>query len=260
MSIMSDHWIRNQCLPPTHVVEKPHGVIEYASEPFSPNVAAWHRSTELLKNLNSFGMNLTNDPSGVGTDVTQWCPAVRPITEVEKANWKPMIAPFIDGQVRQVDEQKIVSYGLSSYGYDVRLANKFKIFTNIHSGVIDPLNMDDNCYVDFEGDTVIIPPNSYVLGYTVEYFNIPRNVLVVCVGKSTLARAGCTLNVTPIEPMFQGTVVIELANTTTLPMKIHANQGVGQFLFFQSDEPCKTSYADRGGKYQGQTGIVTARV
>src|SRR5690606_17502932 len=139
--------------------------------------------------------------------------------------------------------------------YDVRLDRKFKIFTNVNSAVIDPLNMDEKCYVDHEGDYVLIPPNSYVLGVTVEYFNIPRDIVVVALGKSTLARAGCSINVTPAEPEFRGQIVIEAANLTPLPMKLYAGMGVAQFLFHRLSSPCEVSYADRGGKYQGQTGL-----
>lgn len=224
MAIMSDRWIRSQCLPPS--------------------------VPESLK------VNGLEPP---------------PL-------FRPMIEPFVDHQVRSIriptdrgfddghqthaefEEKKIVSYGLSSYGYDVRLGNKFKIFTNINNGVIDPLAMDEKCYIDYEGECCIIPPNSYVLGHTVEYFRIPRDIMVICVGKSTYARAGAIINVTPIEPEFEGQVVIEISNATNLPLKVHANQGIAQFLFLKGDVPCEVSYADRDGKYQGQTGVVTARI
>lgn len=170
-----------------------------------------------------------------------------------------MIHPFYPTQQRRdADENKIVSFGLSSYGYDVRLANRFKLFTNTNSSVVDPLEVDDRCFVEVEGDSVLIPPNSYLLGHTPEYFRIPRDVQVVCVGKSTYARCGAIVNVTPIEPGFEGQVVIEISNATPLPVRVYANQGIAQFLFFQGTEPCVVSYADRGGKYQGQTGIQLA--
>ncbi len=156
--------------------------------------------------------------------------------------------------------QKVISYGLSSYGYDVRLGRKFKIFTNVNSNIIDPLDMSDGCYVDFEGDCCIIPPNSYILGHTIETFDIPRDVMVICVGKSTYARAGALVNTTPIEPGFKGQVVIEISNATPLPLKVHASMGIAQFMFFKGDQPCEVSYGDRGGKYQDQTGVTTVRV
>jgi len=173
---------------------------------------------------------------------------------------KPMIAPFVDGQVREENNQKIVSYGLSSYGYDVRLANEFKIFTNVRNAVIDPLNPDPDCFVDHKGDYCIIPPNSYILGHTIESFHIPRNVMTVALGKSTYARLAGIVNVTPIEPGFTGQVVVEVANASTLPLKVYAGQGIAQFLFFLGDKECETSYADKGGKYQGQTGLTLARL
>lgn len=156
-------------------------------------------------------------------------------------------------------KKKIISYGTSSMGYDVRLGRKFKIFTNVNGAVIDPLDMSEESYVDREGDFVVIPPNSYVLGHTIEYFRMPEDVVAICVGKSTYARAGCAINVTPIEPGFEGQVVIEIANQTPLPMKVYADMGIAQFMFFKGD-PCEISYAKRAGKYQGQLGITTARV
>lgn len=167
-----------------------------------------------------------------------------------------MISPFEPGQVREVDGRKIVSYGTSSYGYDIRCANEFKIFTNINSTIVDPKNFDHNNFVDFVGDVCIIPPNSFALARTVEYFRIPRSVLTVCLGKSTYARCGIIVNVTPFEPEWEGYVTLEFSNTTPLPAKIYANEGVAQVLFFESDEVCETSYKDRGGKYQGQVGVT----
>jgi dCTP deaminase len=167
-----------------------------------------------------------------------------------------MIEPFASEQVRHSDGEKIVSYGTSSYGYDVRCANEFKIFTNINSTIVDPKRFDAKSFVDFTGDVCIIPPNSFALARTVEFFRIPRSTLVVCLGKSTYARCGIIVNVTPLEPEWEGHVTLEFSNTTPLPAKIYANEGVAQMLFFESDEVCSTSYRDRGGKYMGQTGVT----
>ncbi len=167
-----------------------------------------------------------------------------------------MITPFEKEQVRYQGGQKIVSYGTSSYGYDVRCANEFKVFTNIHSAVVDPKSFDARSFVDVTADVCVIPPNSFALARTVEYFKIPRNVLTICLGKSTYARCGIIVNVTPLEPEWCGHVTLEFSNTTNLPAKIYAHEGVAQMLFFESDEVCEVSYADRGGKYQGQTGVT----
>lgn len=167
-----------------------------------------------------------------------------------------MINPFEKGQVRTLNQQKIVSYGTSSYGYDVRCANEFKIFTNINSTVVDPKNFDHKNFVDVQSDICVIPPNSFALARTIEYFKIPRNVLVICLGKSTYARCGIIVNVTPLEPEWEGHVTLEFSNTTNLPAKIYANEGVAQFLFLESDDICEISYKDRGGKYQGQRGVT----
>jgi dCTP deaminase len=167
-----------------------------------------------------------------------------------------MIEPFAAEQVRHVGEHKIVSYGTSSYGYDVRCASEFKIFTNINSTIVDPKKFDEKSFVDFGGEVCIIPPNSFALARTVEYFRIPRNVLTVCLGKSTYARCGIICNVTPLEPEWEGHVTLEFSNTTPLPAKIYANEGVAQMLFFESDEVCATSYKDRGGKYMKQRGVT----
>jgi len=167
-----------------------------------------------------------------------------------------MIEPFESGQVRQVNGSKIVSYGTSSYGYDVRCANEFKIFTNIFSTTVDPKAFDQKSFVDVTADVCVIPPNSFALARTVEYFRIPRSVLTLAVGKSTYARCGIIVNVTPLEPEWEGHVTLEFSNTTTLPAKIYANEGVAQMLFLESDEVCATSYKDRGGKYQGQRGVT----
>jgi dCTP deaminase len=207
----------------------------------------------------------------------------RLITDEERKAFKPMIEPFAPRLVNQIADgitkpmgsnadgslnmvtvptnvRKIISYGTSSYGYDVRCAREFKIFTNINSTVIDPKAFDERNFVDFRGDVCIIPPNSFALARTVEYFRIPRDILTVCLGKSTYARCGIVVNVTPLEPEWEGHVTLEFSNTTPLPAKIYANEGVAQMLFFHANDPCETSYKDRGGKYQGQTGVVPPRV
>ena len=167
-----------------------------------------------------------------------------------------MIEPYVENQVRE----GVISYGLSSYGYDVRIADEFKIFTNINTTIVDPKGFDPRSFVDYQGEVALIPPNSFALGRSVEYFKIPRNVLTICVGKSTYARCGIITNVTPFEPEWEGYVTLEISNTTPLPAKIYANEGIAQVLFFESDEPCLVSYADRQGKYQGQQGIVLPTV
>ena len=167
-----------------------------------------------------------------------------------------MIEPFEDRQVRQ----GVVSYGLSSYGYDIRVADEFKVFTNINSTVIDPKNFDARSFVDIKTDVCIVPPNSFALARTVEYFRIPRDVLTVCLGKSTYARCGIIVNVTPFEPEWEGNVTLEISNTTPLPAKIYAHEGIAQVLFFQSDEVCEVSYKDKKGKYQAQTGLTLPRM
>ena len=172
---------------------------------------------------------------------------------------QPMITPFVKKPVREVEGKKVLSYGLSSGGYDVRIGNEFRIFSNINSTIIDPLNFDEECLHTHVGDVCIIPPHSYVLAVTTEYFIIPRDIMVVCVGKSTLCRSGIIINVSPIEPGFEGTVVIEAANTTPLPAKLYANQGCAQFLFFKGDHECEMSYKDKKGKYQGQVGMVYSK-
>ena len=169
---------------------------------------------------------------------------------------KGMIKPFEDRQVRKGG----ISFGLSSYGYDIRIADEFKIFTNINTTIVDPKAFDPRSFVDYQGEVALIPPNSFALGRSVEYFKIPRNVLTICVGKSTYARCGIITNVTPFEPEWEGYVTLEISNTTPLPAKIYANEGIAQVLFFESDESCETSYADRQGKYQGQQGIVLPTV
>ena len=167
-----------------------------------------------------------------------------------------MIEPFEDRQVRK----GVISYGVSSYGYDVRVADEYKIFTNVNSTVIDPKNFDSNSFVNFKGDVCIVPPNSFALAHTVEYFRIPRNVLTICLGKSTYARCGIIVNVTPFEPEWEGIVTLEISNTTPLPAKIYSNEGIAQVLFFEGDEQCEVSYKDKQGKYLAQTGVTLPRM
>lgn len=169
---------------------------------------------------------------------------------------KGMIEPFEERQVRE----GVISYGVSSYGYDIRVARSFKIFTNVYNTVVDPKRFDPRSFVDFEGDVCIIPPNSFALGQSVEYFRIPREIMTICVGKSTYARCGIITNVTPLEPEWEGYVTLEISNTTPLPAKIYANEGIAQVLFLEADDVCAVSYADRQGKYQAQQGIVLPRV
>ncbi|MEE2635947.1 MAG: dCTP deaminase [Acidobacteriota bacterium] len=167
-----------------------------------------------------------------------------------------MIEPFVESQVRR----DVVSFGLSSYGYDIRVADEFKVFTNINSTVIDPKAFDTRSFIDLQAEVCIVPPNSFALARTVEYFRIPRDVLTVCLGKSTYARCGIIVNVTPFEPEWEGTATLEISNTTPLPAKIYANEGIAQVLFFQSDESCDTSYADKKGKYQAQREVTLPRI
>lgn len=167
-----------------------------------------------------------------------------------------MIEPFVEKQVRN----GIISYGLSSYGYDIRVADEFKIFTNVYSAVVDPKDFNPRSMIDYKGDVCIIPPNSFALARTVEYFRIPRNVLTICLGKSTYARCGIIVNVTPFEPEWEGYVTLEISNTTPLPARIYANEGIAQVLFFEGDEVCETSYADKKGKYQKQEGILLPKL
>ena len=171
-----------------------------------------------------------------------------------------MIEPFEPGQVKEVNGQRVVSYGTSSYGYDVRCADEFKLFTNVYSAIVDPKKFDAKSFVDIKADHVVIPPNSFALARTVEYFRIPRNVMTVCLGKSTYARCGIIVNVTPFEPEWEGFVTLEFSNTTPMPAKIYANEGVAQVLFFEADEVCEVSYKDRGGKYQGQQGVTPPKL
>ena len=215
--------------------------------------------------------------SGIKSDRwirSQCIPSHLQLKRADGGNFKPMIEPFESGQVRVkkpysaefdtdllLNRGKIISYGTSSYGYDVRCAPEFKIFTNINSAIVDPKNFDERAFVGFSGDRCIIPPNSFILARSVEYLRIPRDVLVVCVGKSTYARVGIVCNVTPLEPEWEGHITLEFSNTTNLPAVMYANEGCAQLLFFQADsnDICETSYADRGGKYQGQTGVTLPR-
>jgi dCTP deaminase len=183
--------------------------------------------------------------------------SIRPDTWIRKmALEHGMIEPFVDSQQRD----GVVSYGLSSYGYDIRVGNEFKVFTNINTTVIDPKRFDPRSFVDVTAEVCIVPPNSFALAHTVEYFRIPRDVLTICLGKSTYARCGIIVNVTPFEPEWEGTVTLEISNTTPLPAKIYANEGIAQVLFFQSDEPCEMSYKDKKGKYQAQTGVTLPKI
>ena len=177
------------------------------------------------------------------------------------AKHQGMIEPFQEEQVRyNKDNERVVSYGVSSYGYDLRVAREFKIFTNTHNSIIDPKNFDQKSFITLETDVCIVPPNSFALARSVEYFRIPRDVLTICVGKSTYARCGIIVNVTPFEPEWEGHVTLEISNTTPLPAKIYANEGLAQVIFFQANEECLTSYADRGGKYMKQTGVTVPRM
>jgi dCTP deaminase len=176
------------------------------------------------------------------------------------AKEKGMIEPFADGQVRTNESGRLISYGLSSYGYDLRVSDEFKVFTNVFNTVVDPKQFDERSFVDIKTDICIVPPNSFALARSVEYFRIPREVLTICVGKSTYARCGIIVNVTPFEPEWEGHVTLEISNTTPLPARIYANEGLAQVVFFKADEVCETSYADRGGKYMMQRGITVPRM
>ena len=183
--------------------------------------------------------------------------SIKPDTWITRmAREHNMIEPFVDDQVRQ----GVISYGVSSYGYDVRVGDEFKVFTNVYNTVVDPKNFDPKSFVDIKADQCVIPPNSFALASTIEYFRIPRDVLTICLGKSTYARCGIIVNVTPFEPEWEGHVTIEISNTTPLPAKIYANEGIAQVLFFQSDEPCARSYKDKKGKYQAQRGVTLPRL
>ncbi len=183
--------------------------------------------------------------------------AIKPDKWIKKmALEEKMIDPFVESQVRE----NVISYGLSSYGYDVRIADEYKIFTNLNSTIVDPKHFDPKSFVDFKGEVCIVPPNSFALGRTIEYFRIPRKTMTICVGKSTYARCGIITNVTPLEPCWEGYITLEVSNTTPLPAKIYSGEGIAQILFFESDEECLTSYADKKGKYQGQTGVTLPKI
>ena len=183
--------------------------------------------------------------------------SIRPDKWIKKmAQEQGMIDPFVAEQVREVDGRSVISFGLSSYGYDIRVANQFRIFTNVYGSVVDPKNFDSKGFVEVKGDICLIPPNSFALAVSVEYFRIPRNILTLCVGKSTYARCGIIVNVTPFEPGWEGRAVLEISNTTPLPARVYANDGLAPVLFFESGEACDISYAERKGKYQKQTDIT----
>jgi dCTP deaminase len=182
--------------------------------------------------------------------------SVRPDSWIRARAKEGMIEPFEERQVRQ----GTISYGLSSYGYDLRIADEYKIFTNVNNSLVDPKAFDERSFVDFTGPVCIVPPNSFALGRSVEYFRVPRNVLTICVGKSTYARCGIITNVTPLEPEWEGHVTLEISNTTPLPAKIYSFEGIAQVIFFESEDVCEVSYADRGGKYQSQRGVTLPRL
>lgn len=236
MTIKSDRWIRSKCIHPTR---------------------QQHPDGKYGASINKDYGNILGEESANGFGFP---------------DWKPMIAPFEPTLVRkrqekttimgewETNEIPLISYGLSSFGYDIRTSRHFEIFTNINSAIVDPKNFDPKCLVSVEADYILIPPNSFALARTVETFCIPRNVLAICLGKSTYARCGIIVNVTPLEPEWTGQLVLEFSNTTNLPAKIYANEGVAQLLFLESNEECEVSYADRGGKYQNQTGVTRAKV
>lgn len=187
--------------------------------------------------------------------------SIRPDTWIKKmAREYGMIEPFVEEQVRVVDGRPVVSYGMSSFGYDIRVSKEFRIFTNVHGSIIDPKNFDSKGLVEVTSDVCLVPPNSFALALSVEWFRIPRNVMTICVGKSTYARCGIIVNVTPFEPGWEGKAVLEISNTTPLPAKIYANEGLAQVLFYESESPCEISYADRRGKYQSQCEIMLAKI
>lgn len=266
MSLLADHQLKKFCKTPNFILTREYGdPVINENNPEAP--AKCLTVTEPCYYDEAFIQELMKDDNSY----IHYAPA----NEAEKvAIARPMIYPFIPNQVRVATEEtiaacnmddikvgdKIISYGLSSYGYDVRLASEFKIFTDMNSAIIDPLNFSEDVYFDHKGSYCIIPPGGYMLSRTVEYFRIPRDITAVCVGKSTYARVGAVVNVTPIEAGFEGYVVIEISNATRSPMKIYAGMGISQFLFHKGNKQCEVSYADRDGKYQGQTGIVVARV
>lgn len=243
MTIKSDRWIRSQCIHPSRIA---------------------------LPNYGCEGEDYSDIATPVGDSDIYMKPMITPFAPQavrSRKRWQPQDGECV-AMVPQYDlrnggivtEDKVVSYGVSSFGYDIRAANEWKVFTNINNTLVDPKAFDERCFQTIVGDSVIIPPNSFALARTVEYFRIPRDVLTICLGKSTYARCGIIVNVTPLEPEWEGHLVLEFSNTTPLPAKLYANEGVAQLLFLQSDEPCEVSYADRGGKYQGQTGVTLPRM
>ena len=256
MSIKADKWITRKSSKPTHVAMLDGRQV----------FLNWKVDREEIENLMEFD-------KGMQEEIGRGMFRVRQVTDKDLEHWQPMIEPFVGRNVRKgegplVDgydgpvptHKDVISFGVSSYGYDVRVADEYKVFTNIHGGRVDPKNFDDKNYVDMKGPELIIPPNGFALARTVEYFRIPRNVLTICLGKSTYARCGIIVNVTPLEPEWEGHVTLEFSNTTNLPAVVYANEGVAQMLFLESDEECETSYKDRQGKYQGQVGVVTPRM
>jgi len=189
--------------------------------------------------------------------------SIRPDKWIKKMSLEQkMIEPFVEGQIKYDDTQggRLVSYGLSSYGYDIRVSNEFKVFTNVHNSIVDPKSFNDDSFVEIQKDVCIVPPNSFALARSVEYFRIPRNVLTICLGKSTYARCGIIVNVTPFEPEWEGHVTLEISNTTPLPAKIYSHEGIAQVIFFESSDHCEVSYAERKGKYMKQKGITLPRM
>lgn len=204
-------------------------------------------------------MRMAN-PSPVLSPATDTLPGILPDHSIRQlVRDQGMIEPFIDGQVREKDGAKLISYGLSSYGYDARVADEFMIFTNVDNAIVDPKGFSNSSFVERKTDICVIPPNSFALARTVEYFRIPKDVLVICLGKSTYARCGLIVNVTPLEPGWEGHVTLEISNTTPLPARVYANEGLCQFLFLKGSSPCEVSYADRSGKYMGQRGVTLPR-
>jgi dCTP deaminase len=277
--IKADKWIKRMCTPPSFVVtemvpreQPPNSMLHFP--PVKHEYLSHATEEELLAAVAITCSHNISMNSSIGII------SYRKATLEDLKDWVPMIEPFAPGQVRtrgqdfmfrqanplsltadydgdeEYNAQKIISYGTSSYGYDVRCADEFKVFTNINSTIVDPKDFDPNSFVNVKGDKCIIPPNSFALARTVEKFKIPRNVLTVCLGKSTYARCGIIVNVTPFEPEWEGYVTLEFSNTTPLPAVIYANEGCAQVLFFESDEVCDVSYKDRGGKYQNQPAEV----
>lgn len=245
--ILCDKEIYQLSVPPDIIVTS--RAIEDQPEPTLVTTGYWSPDTSLLDALKL--------PDG---DLSEGIVDYRRITEEEADAHVKMVSPFYSEQVKvDADGNRLISFGLSSYGYDIRIADEFKIFSNINATVIDPKNFDDRVFVDFKGPVCIIPPNSFVLARSIEYFNMPRDVSGIVLGKSTLARCGCSCLATPLEAGWSGHVTLEFANTTPLPMMIYANEGAAQVVFLKGN-PCQVSYADRGGKYQGQTGITLPKV